>query len=72
MNNDVLKGKWMQMKGEVRRQWGKLTDDDVAQIEGSSEKLIGKLQERYGYARDQAEREYNAWVNQANQTTPTR
>ena len=57
MNNDVLKGKWMQMKGEVRRQWGKLTDDDVSQIEGSSEKLIGKLQERYGYARDQAERE---------------
>ncbi len=54
MNNDVLKGKWLQMKGEVRRQWGKLTDDDVAQIEGSSEKLIGKLQERYGYARDQA------------------
>jgi uncharacterized protein YjbJ (UPF0337 family) len=72
MNNDVLKGKWMQMKGEVRRQWGKLTDDDVAQIEGSSETLIGKLQERYGYARDQAEREYNAWVNQANQATPTR
>ncbi len=54
MNNDVLKGKWMQMKGEVRRQWGKLTDDDVTQIEGSSEKLIGKLQERYGYAQDQA------------------
>ena len=65
MNNDVLKGKWMQMKGEVRRQWGKLTDDDVAQIEGSSEK-------RYGYARDQAEREYDAWVKQADQVTPTR
>jgi uncharacterized protein YjbJ (UPF0337 family) len=72
MNNDVLKGKWMQMKGEVRRQWGKLTDDDVSQIEGSSEKLIGKLQERYGYARDQAEREYNAWAKQADQVTPTR
>lgn len=72
MNNDVLKGKWLQMKGEVRRQWGKLTDDDVSQIEGSSEKLIGKLQERYGYARDQAEREYDAWVKQADQATPTR
>ena len=71
MNNDVLKGKWLQMKGEVRRQWGKLTDDDVSQIEGSSEKLIGKLQERYGYARDQAEREYSAWVKQADQATPT-
>ncbi len=72
MNNDVLKGKWMQMKGEVRRQWGKLTDDDVAQIEGSSEKLIGKLQERYGYAQDQAQREYDAWMKQADQATPTR
>ena len=72
MNNDVLKGKWLQMKGEVRRQWGKLTDDDVSQIEGSSEKLIGKLQERYGYARDQAEREYDAWVTQADQATSTR
>jgi uncharacterized protein YjbJ (UPF0337 family) len=72
MNNDVLKGKWMQLKGEVRRQWGKLTDDDVTQIEGNSEKLIGKLQERYGYARDQAEREYNAWARKADQATPTR
>jgi len=72
MNNDVLKGKWMQLKGEVRRQWGKLTDDDVTQIEGSSETLIGKLQERYGYARDQAEREYNAWVQKANEPTPIR
>jgi len=72
MNNDVLKGKWMQLKGEVRRQWGKLTDDDVTQIEGSSETLIGKMQERYGYARDQAEREYNAWVQKANEPTPIR
>jgi len=63
MNDDTLKGKWLQLKGEVRRQWGKLTDDDVAQIEGNSEKMIGKLQERYGYARDQAEREVNAFVN---------
>ena len=63
MNDDTLKGKWMQLKGEVRRQWGKLTDDDVAQIEGNSEKMIGKLQERYGYAREQAEREVNAFVN---------
>ena len=69
MNDDTLKGKWLQLKGEVRRQWGKLTDDDVAQIEGNSEKMIGKLQERYGYARDQAEREVNAFVNRQ-PTTP--
>ena len=71
MNNDVLKGKWTQLKGEIRRQWGKLTDDDVTQIEGNSEKLIGKLQERYGYAREQAEREADAWVNRQ-PTTPVR
>lgn len=72
MNNDVLQGKWTQMKGEVRRQWGKLTDDDVAQIQGNSEKLIGKLQERYGYARDQAQKEYDAWMSKSDQTIPTR
>ena len=72
MNNDVLKGKWLQMKGEVRRQWGKLTDDDVAQIQGDTEKMIGKLQERYGYARDQAEREINAWLKTQEHSTPAR
>ena len=57
MNTDVLRGKWTQLKGEVKSQWGKLTDDDLDRIEGDSEKLIGKIQERYGYARDQAKRE---------------
>jgi uncharacterized protein YjbJ (UPF0337 family) len=62
MNQDVLKGKWMQLKGEIKRQWGKLTDDDLDQIEGSSEKLVGKLQERYGYAREKAQEEYDRWT----------
>src|SRR5579872_5627766 len=57
MNADTLKGQWHQVKGEVKSQWGKLTDNDLDQIAGQSEKLIGKLQERYGYARDRAERE---------------
>jgi uncharacterized protein YjbJ (UPF0337 family) len=57
MNNDILQGKWHQIKGSVKSQWGKLTDDDVTQIEGNGEKLIGRVQERYGYQRDQAERE---------------
>ncbi len=57
MNSDTLKGQWHQVKGEVKNQWGKLTDSDLDQIEGQSEKLIGKIQERYGYARDRAERE---------------
>ena len=54
MNQDQLKGMWHQIKGEAKAQWGKLTDDDLDQIEGNSEKLVGKVQERYGYAKDQA------------------
>ena len=57
MNEDVLKGKWKQVKGEVKSQWGKLTDDDLDQAEGDAEKLIGRVQERYGYAREDAKRE---------------
>ena len=57
MNSDTLKGQWHQIKGEVKTQWGKLTDSDLDQIAGQSEKLIGTIQERYGYARDRAEKE---------------
>ena len=57
MNSDTLKGQWHQIKGEVKTQWGKLTDSDLNQIAGQSEKLIGLIQERYGYARDRAEQE---------------
>jgi uncharacterized protein YjbJ (UPF0337 family) len=63
MNLDVLKGKWKQLKGEAKTQWGKLTDDDLDQIEGNTEKLVGKVQERYGYGREQAEREVDQWIN---------
>jgi uncharacterized protein YjbJ (UPF0337 family) len=62
MNEDVFKGQWTQFKGRVREQWGKLTNDDVDRIEGKSEQLIGRLQERYGWAREQAEREVDNWV----------
>jgi uncharacterized protein YjbJ (UPF0337 family) len=58
MNEDTFKGQWHQIKGAVKTQWGKLTDSDVDQIEGQSEKLIGKIQERYGYAKDRAEEEF--------------
>ena len=61
MNEDTMKGQWKQLKGRVREQWGKLTDDDITQIEGQSEQLVGKLQERYGIARDEAERQVRAW-----------
>src|SRR5262245_57248869 len=59
MNEDTLKGQWTQLKGLVREQWGKLTNDDLDQIHGRSEQLVGKLQERYGIARDEAERQLN-------------
>ena len=58
MNKDVLQGKWTEMKGKVKEQWGMLTDDDLDRIEGKSEQLLGLLQQRYGYARDKAEEEY--------------
>ena len=65
MNSDTLKGQWHQVKGEIKTQWGKLTDDDINQIEGQSEKLIGKLQERYGFAKDRAQQEFDNFKNAA-------
>jgi len=63
MNTDVMRGKWNQLKGEIRSKWGKLTDDDLTQIQGDAEKMIGKLQERYGYKREQAQKELNEFLN---------
>lgn len=63
MNRDTLKGQWMQLKGKVRQQWGKLTDDEVDQMQGNAEMLIGKIQERYGYERAKAEQEVERWLN---------
>lgn len=62
MNEDTLKGQWTQLKGTVREQWGKLTNDDVDQIQGKAEQLIGKIQERYGVARDEAQRQVDSWA----------
>jgi uncharacterized protein YjbJ (UPF0337 family) len=64
MNRDTLKGQWMQVKGKVREQWGKLTDDEIDQMQGNAEQLIGKVQERYGRTREQAEQEVNSWLSQ--------
>ena len=57
MNEDIFGGNWMQFKGKVKEQWGKLTDDDLDVIAGKRDQLLGRLQERYGYARDRAEEE---------------
>ncbi|HEX6739617.1 MAG TPA: CsbD family protein [Vicinamibacteria bacterium] len=63
MNTDILKGQWNQLKGQLKQQWGKLTNDDLDSIEGSRDILIGKLQERYGRTRDEAEREIDLWLD---------
>ena len=57
MNKDTIQGNFTQLKGKIKQQWGKLTDDEIDQMEGHAEILAGKLQERYGLERDEAERE---------------
>ncbi|WP_010140891.1 CsbD family protein [Oceanicola sp. S124] len=57
MNWDRIEGNWKQVKGEAIAQWGKLTDDDVDVINGRREQLVGKIQERYGIAKDEAEKQ---------------
>ncbi len=63
MNVDTLKGKWKQIKGQAKKKWGKLTDDDLDKMEGSRDELVGKIQERYGKTREAAEKEVDAWEN---------
>jgi uncharacterized protein YjbJ (UPF0337 family) len=63
MNEDTLKGQWNQVKGHLRKQWGRLTDDDLDQIKGSRDILLGKLQEYYGKDRDENERELETWLD---------
>jgi uncharacterized protein YjbJ (UPF0337 family) len=62
MNMEQLKGKWNQVKGEAKIQWGKLTDDDLDQVEGNAQKLAGRIQERYGYEKARAEREVDDFL----------
>ncbi len=64
-NWDVIKGKWTQLKGEARTQWGQITDDEWDQIAGDRQKLIGKLQEHYGWSREEAERQVETFSERA-------
>lgn len=69
MNEDIVKGNWKEIKGKIKQQWGKFTDNDIAQMQGSHEELEGKLQALYGYHQDQAKKEveeflkHNGWKN---------
>ena len=62
MNEDIFKGKWKELKGSVKEKWGDLTDDEIAEVEGKTEKLVGILQAKYGYSKDKAQDEYNKFM----------
>jgi len=64
MNKDILQDKRRELKGLVKEKWGKLTDQDLDRIEGRAERLIGLLQQRYGYAKEKAEQEYRRIMEQ--------
>lgn len=61
MNNQTLKGEWNQLKGSVKQKWAELTDDDLTHIEGSRDKLVGRLQERSGRTKEEVELEVDDW-----------
>lgn len=65
MNWDQVAGNWKQLRGSVRKQWGKLTDDDLDVIAGKRDELIGRLHERYGWAREEAESQADAFIKKA-------
>jgi uncharacterized protein YjbJ (UPF0337 family) len=67
MNSDQMKGKWKQLKGSVKERWGKLTDDDIDVIDGQHDQLVGKIQERYGIAREVAQKQVDEWKATARQ-----
>ena len=61
MNSDKIEGNWKQVKGKVKEQWGKLTDDDLDVIAGKRDQLLGRIQERHGIAKDEAEKQVKTW-----------
>ena len=64
MNWDIFKGNWTQLRGRIREQWGKLTDDQLDVIEGRRDMLLGKLQEAYGVTEDEADRQVKTWEDE--------
>lgn len=68
MNWDQIQGKWKQVRGSAKTQWGKLTDSDLDQISGQRDMLVGKLQERYGIAREEAQKKAEEWLKTVKET----
>lgn len=63
MNWDIIQGKWKQLKGDTKVKWGQLTDDELDQIDGNKDRLAGKLQEKYGWSKDEADKEINDYYH---------
>ena len=72
MNQDILQGQWKQMTGQMRNWWGKLTDNDLQRIQGNRDKLVGALQEKYGWSREQAIAEVDRRIDEYERTHTTR
>jgi uncharacterized protein YjbJ (UPF0337 family) len=62
MDWNIIEGKWKELKGHAREQWGKLTDDELEEVGGKKDRLVGKLQQKYGYAADEADRRADEWA----------
>ncbi len=71
MNKDRMEGNWKQMQGKVKEKWGKLTDNDLTMAQGRRDYIIGRIQERYGIAKEQAMKEYDAFLDETFAGTPT-
>jgi uncharacterized protein YjbJ (UPF0337 family) len=71
MNRDILEGHWKEIRGEIRQRWGELTDDELDQIAGHRDKLVGSLQKRYGYSRDEASRQLDDFLNDWERNRPS-
>lgn len=65
MNWDQIEGKWKQLKGSAKQQWAKLTDDDLTYINGKKDQLVGRIQERYGITREEAQKQADVWLSQS-------
>jgi uncharacterized protein YjbJ (UPF0337 family) len=66
MNEDTIKGNWKNFKGKIKEKWGQLTDDELDVAEGKKDQIAGKIQERYGTAKDQAQRELDDMETELN------
>lgn len=62
MNKDQIEGEWKKLKGKIKEKWGKFTDDDLTQMSGKKDQILGKLQSKYGYTKEQAQKEYDDFL----------